>query len=138
MKTATLKLPSGAYLLYLNGESHFRLIDAFGSAYGETLFPDPMPADTAGTRDYVDHLLQAAAILSEQGEMVRRYLGYEAQPYLTDADMAGLWLILTPELLGKVASAVSAAIALGFDQSFTSSEDVDIGLLELEKKTPGQ
>lgn len=138
MKTATLRLPGGEYLLYLNGESHYRLIDAFGPDYGMALFPDPMPADAAGTRTYVDHLLQAAAILSEQGELVRRYLGYEDRPYITDGDMVGLRLILTPEQISRLASAVSAAIALGFDQSFANDADVDIGLLEIEKKTPGR
>lgn len=76
-------------------------------------------------------LCKAATILAEQGELCRRYLQYDPQRIPTEED---LQLLLTPMDILALRTTVMAAINDGYSGKTQEQGDVDLGLLELEKK----
>ena len=88
-----------------------------------------------GGRDSCSAACRAAAILSEQGELARRALGYDHAPMV---DAAAISATLSPKEAADLKLAVSAAISLGFGREISDEDDeVDLGLAELneQKKT---
>jgi activator of 2-hydroxyglutaryl-CoA dehydratase len=78
---------------------------------------------------------EAAAIMAEQGELVRRYLGYDAEP-ITTAE--AIQATTAPSEIPELAQAITASISLGFGREIDEEADeVDLGLVELnaQKKT---
>lgn len=72
---------------------------------------------------------KAAAILAEQGELVRRSLGYDPEPMVDEAAIAAL---MAPSDIVALKLAILSAISLGFGREVVDEDDeVDLGLAEL-------
>lgn len=129
MKSVTVTLAGQEFHLVFNGAAMFVFEDAFGgsSAYFQQ-------CGSAG-REGFGAVCRAAAILAEQGELVRRALGYDGGQ-IPDAEF---FLTCTgPMDMITLRRAVSTAILAGYGREVESGEDIDIGLQELEqKKTHG-
>ena len=72
------------------------------------------------------------AKLAEQGELTRRFQGHEPRDIITETEVK---LLLTPGDLPKAKLAVLRAMQQGFGREVEDDEPIDIGLLELQKKT---
>lgn len=71
--------------------------------------------------------------LAEQGELVRRHLGYNAGKFPTEHTFRAL---LKPREVPMARDAITEAVLLGFAREEPDEEKaVDMGLLELQKKT---
>ena len=102
----------------------------FSTEYGD-LFVDsfliPIPEFSAACK--------AAAILAEQGELVRRGLGYDPEP-MTDAETIAA--TMAPSEIAALKVAIPSALTLGYGREIEADADeVDLGLAELntQKKT---
>ena len=125
MKAAKITLAGQDYYLVFNGAAMFAFEDAFGgvNAYLEKA--------AAGSREGFEAVCEAAAILAEQGELARRALGYDKGPI---PDKALFLTCATPSDLVSLRQSSLDAILAGFGREVESEEDVDLGLLELERK----
>lgn len=125
MRAAKVTLSGREYYLAFNGAAMFEIEDAFGGAN------KLLDAMKGSSREAFDATCGAAAILSEQGELARRALGYENAPFLSE-DVAKA--LASPMETVLLRNAVSKAIFAGYDREVESDEDVDLVLLELERK----
>lgn len=125
MKAAKFTLAGQDYYLAFNSEAMFAFEDEFG---GSNAYFD---MTKNGGREAFSAVCKAAAILSEQGELARRALGYDSGPILT-AEQAGA--TTTPAEALMLRKAVMETIMAGYGREVESDEDVDVGLLELERK----
>ena len=84
-------------------------------------------------RDSFDNTVWLLVKLCQQGEAWRRHNGEDPQPMLsTDAAL----LLLGPMDVIRARAAIRAAYAMGFEREDPSEEEeIDLGLLELQKKT---
>lgn len=83
-------------------------------------------------KDAFDAICWYFAKLAEQGELTRRYQGHEPRDIITEAEVK---LLLTPNDFPAAKMAVLRAMQEGFGREVEDDEPVDIGLLELQKKT---
>lgn len=86
-------------------------------------------------RDGFTAACQVAAILSEQGELARRSLGYDPEPIVSEEEIAAS---MSPSDMIALKLAIPAAISLGYGREVDPENDeVDLGLAELnaQKKT---
>lgn len=90
-----------------------------------------LSAISAGGKKGFDALCKAVGILAEQGELVRRHLGYEPRPMVAEEDVRAAAL---PSDVGDLTERVINAVALGYKRDVENHEDVDLGLIELEQK----
>ncbi len=131
MKTIEFSMGQKKLHLYFNGEALIQCeaLDAGRDKAAPVWLDRIMQNDSEGR----ETLYAVAGILAQQGEAVRRCLCMDAER-TPSADE--LRLLLTPmQLLGLRASVI-AAIDDGYsadDKSGTG--DIDVGLMELEKKT---
>lgn len=127
MKTAEFRLGERTFTLCLNGAALFDLYDKFGQ-------DKPILDHIAGTdRASFDALCWMLAKLSEQGELVRRYEGHEAGKIPSEHFFR---TNLAPLEIARAKSAVTEAVARGFEREVPGEDArIDLGLLELEKKT---
>lgn len=125
MKAAKVTLAGQDYFLVFNGAAMFEFDDAFGgsSAYFENTKGDG--------REVYATVCKAASILSEQGELIRRSLGYDKGPILTEEQAL---ILAAPMEAARLRKAVMDAILAGYGREIEDDEDVDMGLLELERK----
>lgn len=129
MKAVTIELAGQTRYLCFTVEAMFQVNETCGSSV-ELLGAMGKPG-----RDGFAAACKAAAILTEQGELARRSMGYEPAPMATEEDIS---TTLTPERLVNLKNAIAAAIALGYGREVDPENDeVDLGLAELEaqKKT---
>lgn len=87
------------------------------------------------TREGFSAACKAAAILAEQGELVRRSLGYDPEP-MTDAETIAA--TMAPSEIAALKVAIPSALTLGYGREIEADADeVDLGLAELntQKKT---
>lgn len=118
------------YFLVFTGEAMFQIKEKYG---GIGPLMEQIERDT---REGFLAACSAAAIMAEQGELVRRRLGYDPGE-IPEADDFSL-LVLPHEIVG-LKNAVINAVALGFGREVkgSDSEEYDEGLAELnQKKTP--
>ena len=107
----------------------FEAEEAFGGSN------EMLSAISAGGKAGFDAHCKAVALLAEQGELVRRYMGYEPRLIIEERDIRA---IMTPADVGDLTQRVISAVTLGYRRDVESHEDVDLGLIELEqKKTKG-
>lgn len=125
MKAVKITLSGQDYQLAFTGEAMFIFEDVFGgtSAYFEQ--------SAGGGRDSLRAVCMAAAILAEQGELARRALGYDKGPIPTEEL---LMTCSTPADILLLRQAVLTAIMAGYGREVEGSGDVDLELVELEKK----
>ena len=128
MKAVKINLAGRVRYLAFTGEAMFQMRDKFG---GTSQLLDNMKADT---REGFSIACEAAALLAEQGELVRRNFGYDPEPIL-DASTAAT---AAPSEIVALKLAIPAAISLGYGREVEPENDeVDLGLAELDaqKKT---
>lgn len=131
MKTILFDLGAKRMHLFYNGEAMFAL-DALDEGI-EDGAPDWWQRAMQNTLDGKRLLCKVACVLAEQGELCRRYLGYDPERVPTEAELN---LLLTPMLHVKLRSAVALAVDEGLGSpSSDEDDDIDVGLAELEKKT---
>jgi len=127
MKAVKVKILGKEHYLAMNGEAMFTIQDEFGGAAAllEKIAPD--------TRESFIALCRAAAILAEQGELARRYLGYEPGEILKAEKL--IRLIQPPEIL-SLKQDIPRALTLGYGSEIDkkSKKEIDLVLLELNQK----
>lgn len=128
---------TGGYL-YRHGESEYWLVytaDAYftlNNEYGADFFQKIRPT----TSEAYEIALGCVCVLAEEGELCRRYMGYDAHDIPTVDELRRTIL---PDGIAPLKEAVINAVMAGLriDVPGKAGEDdvVDIGLLEYEKKT---
>lgn len=78
-----------------------------------------------------DAACHIAAIMAQQGELVRRYEGYD-KGRIPDADL--FRLTATPKEALEIKKAIIMAVQRGIGQEVESDKDVDLGLERLAAK----
>jgi len=129
MKAVKLTLAGREQHLAYTVEAMFQLEELFGGPM------ELLDAVSDMGREGFQAACKAAAVLSEQGELARRHMGYEPASPPSLEDIAAT---VTPSELPTLKLAVSSAISLGFGRDIEPENDeVDIGLAELneQKKT---
>jgi len=129
MKAVKINLAGRTRYLAFTVEAMFQIEEVFGGS-GELI-----EAIKPGTREGFSAACKAAAILAEQGELVRRGLGYDPEP-ITDAE--AIAATTAPSEIAVLKVAIPAALTLGYGREVESDVDeVDLGLAELntQKKT---
>ena len=112
------------YLLY-NGAALFAVQDHFDGK-------DLADIGQVDTREGFAELAALIAILSEQGELARRYMGHEAGEILSAE--AVLTLANFADMV-YLRHAVMQALLAGHQREI-EGEEIDLGLIELQKKEP--
>ena len=82
-------------------------------------------------REYFSTLCKIAAIMIEQGELVRRYMGYDPGNVI---DASTLEIAITPYTDITLRNAMMQAVVDGYSSEIRQTDEVDLGLLELQKK----
>lgn len=110
-------------LLY-NGAAMYAMRDVFGPDFAlvDAVAPD--------TREAFSTACTAAAIMAEQAELYRRYLGYDARPIITAREIE---VIIKPYQIPQMKSDIVDAMIAGLSREH-DPEEIDLGLLELMKK----
>ena len=130
MKAVEIKLNERGYYLAFNGEAMFKIQEDFGGS--ENLI-DILKQNT---RESFVTLCEVVAFLAEQGELVRRYMGYDPNETLKSETIKNS---VQPSDIFGLKLAVARAIALGYGREIdpSSKDEIDLGLNELkQKKTP--
>ena len=123
MKAVKINLAGRVRYLAFTGEAMFQMRDKFG---GTSQLLEDMKADT---REGFSIACEAAAILAEQGELVRRNFGYDPERMPTTAEIAAT---SAPSEIVALKLAIPAAISLGYGREVEPENDeVDLGLAEL-------
>lgn len=114
------------YWLVYTADAYFEINEKFGAD-----FTDKLRADN---RMAYDTAVGCLSILAREGELARRYMGYEQKPMLTEETIRRTTL---PKDIIEVKSSVLDCIIAGLrmEGNGDNSEPVDVGLLEYEKKT---
>lgn len=129
MKAVKINLAGRERYLVFTVEAMFQIQEEFGGTR------ELMEAIQGNGREGFAAACRAAAILSEQGELARRAMGYDPVP-VTDAATIGT--TMSPCEITALKMAVPSAISLGFGREIEAdSGEVDMGLAELneQKKT---
>jgi hypothetical protein len=126
MKAIEITLAGQKYYLAFTGEARYALNELCGDqSILELTRPD--------TRESLDYLCKAVSILIEQGELARRYMGYDKGSFLAPEAIKAM---LTPKDIHFLKIDLAKAIILGYGREIESDEkEVDLILQELEKKT---
>lgn len=112
------------YPLLMNGAAMFALRDLCGDS--------PVKAIMEDTADAMQTACRVACVLAEQGELLRRWQGYDPKDMLTPEEML---LSLTPNGVIRLKEAIANAVADGYQRSHEDeNQEIDIGLAELNKK----
>ena len=94
------------YTLCYTGEAFFSVSDIVGDGeISKALIPE--------NKEGLNRLCKVAAALSEQGELVRRYLGYEPSEMLDEEQIR---MLLPPTERVNLYNAVMSAIILGCER----------------------
>jgi hypothetical protein len=120
----TIKIGGIEYWLVYNAEAFFRVQEELGEDVAKKI--------VSPGRDGWETTIAAAIIMLEYGELCRRYLGYDAQKIPTSDDLR---IAVQPSDIVIFKNKVIDAMNKGFYREVESQEEVDEGLLELEKKT---
>ena len=112
--------------LCLNGQALFDLYDKFGT---KGFITDPIKGSGKKSFEAVCYYLFK---LSEQGELYRRWQGQTRGPVLTEQFFR---VNLAPHDVAAAKDAIRTAIVLGFQREEKETSDLDLGLVELQKKT---
>lgn len=126
MKIHEIDLCGQRLHLLLNGQALFDLYDIFGT---EGFLTDAL--ERSGKEGF-EAVCMFLAKLSEQGELWRRWQGMERGPFFPEQ-----WfrVHLAPHDVAPARAAILEAVRLGFAREAEEPHDVDLGLLELQKKT---
>lgn len=129
MRAVKLTLAGRERYLAYTVEAMFQLEARFGGTQ------ELIEAVSANSREGFQAACQAASVLAEQGELARRYMGYDCAPIPSAEEIAAT---TAPSGIAALKTAVASAVSLGFGREIEPENDeVDIGLAELneQKKT---
>lgn len=129
MNEVELTLEGHRLYLSCNAAACFDIYDAFG--YDRNIVDLIQAKGSVG----YGNTLRIASILSEQGELCRRWEGHDPQPFASVDELAR---IVTPLTYIKLKRAVMEAVKRGFLPTVENKARPrmsDRGLAELEKKT---
>lgn len=127
MKTFPYEHNGQTFHLCLNGAALFDIYDKFGT---KGFVTDHIKGTS---RKSFENTCWMLAKLAEQGELVRRYQGHEHGKFPTEQMFRAT---LSPLHVADARKAIGAAVALGFTREVEDEEEeVDLGLVELQKKT---
>lgn len=127
MKTVKFELSGKEYQLYMNGAAMFDCFDHFGTGVD---FIEKLAGDT---KESFDATCWCLGKFSEQGARVVLWETGEKVPVLTQQRAAAL---MRPMDLVRARTAIRAAYRAGFArEEAPDGEEIDTGLLELQKKT---
>lgn len=134
MKLVEFTLQEQTYHLLLTGAALFDAYDQFGDK------GDLLDRVSGTTRESFNDTVWMLVKLCQQGEAYRRHMGEEKLPMLTVE--SAMRTMLPPDVV-RARAAIRRAFAVGFGRTEENEErDVDLGLIELQKKTglalPGQ
>ena len=126
MKTHEFTIADQTWHLCLNGTALLNAYEKFGDK--ESLISHLEGTSKASFEATCCFLAE----LATQGELVRRYQGHNHGKIPTEQMFR---VILAPLDIAPAKNAVRVALALGFRREVDDGQPVDLGLLELEKKT---
>ena len=127
MKALKTKIGNCEYFLIYNAEAFFSLQDVLG----ETNIFEALEAP--GRVGY-DNLVKVAATLAEEGELTRRYYGYDKNEIPTEDFIRYSTGVLELPALRRD---VQYSIFLGLEQKIDDPDkEIDLVLQEIEKKKP--
>lgn len=127
MKLVEFTLQEQTYHLLLTGAALFDAYDRFGDK------GDLLDRVSGTTRESFEDTVWMLVKLCQQGEAYRRHMGEEKLPMLTVE--AAMRTMLPPDVV-RARAAIRSAFAVGFGRTEENEErEVDMGLLELQKKT---
>lgn len=113
------------YTLVYNAAAHYNSIEKYGE--GGLL---KAVADSGKTG--FDATCWALEELSTQGELIRRDMGYDRAEPIREADARKY---LRPVEIVAAKTAIIDAVTQGMETKVNSDREIDLGLLELQKKT---
>lgn len=114
------------YWLVCTADAYFEILETYGGEFGEKLLAGGLPG--------LECALGCLAILAREGELCRRYMGYEAQEFLNVEEIRRYNPVGDREVIvGAVLDAMQAGMRI--DKKEEDTGPVDIGLAEFEKKT---
>ena len=121
-KTVTATIRDRKYHLAYTAKAMFELMDLLGDK-------ELMRVMIEGYRD----ICQAAEIMSRAAEELRRYEGQDAGEILSADE---LMISARPVDLLELKTAMTQAVAYGYGREIENkTEEIDLGLAELQKKT---
>ena len=127
MKTLEYTLNGQTYHLCLNGAALFDIYEKFGN---KGFVTDHIKGTGKKSFSATCWIL---AKLAEQGELVRRYQGHAHGKFPSEQMFRTM---LKPMQVHEAKLAIHTAVALGFTREDAEEEpEVDLGLIELQKKT---
>lgn len=127
MKTVKYEFYGQTLHLRLTSAALYDIYDAYG--HDGSVF-DHITGSDRTSFDAACWYLQK---LAEQGELTRRWEGFEPSEI---PSLEQLRLLMTPADLIGAKLALVRAMNLGFGREIEDEEPVDLGLVEFEKKTP--
>lgn len=126
MRTVDFELNNQTWHLCMNGAALFDLYERFGDG-------DLLSHITGGGKEAYENTCTFLEKLAEQGELVRRYQGYDTGPLPTRHMFRTM---LSPKDFIRAKDAVAEAIVIAFGmEEKRGNGEVDLGLQEFEKKT---
>lgn len=125
MKFIKHDFDNNTYYLCFNGAAMFEINDLLGERQIVDLLTD-------NTVQGYRLTCKVLSILSEQGEAARRYLGYDVQKPLTVDEILS---IASPADVLLMKNAIMKAVAIGYGKEINEDDEIDTGLIELQKKT---
>ena len=129
MKAVKLTLAGRERYLCMTVEAMFQIQEIFGGS------AELMELVQEHTREGFAAACKAAAILAEQGELVRRSLGYDPEPMVSEEAIAAT---TAPGDIVALKLAIPRVISLGYGREVEPENDeIDLSLAELneQKKT---
>lgn len=127
MKTYEFKFNGQIYHLCMNGAALFDIYEKFGT---KGFVTDHIKG---GGKKSFGATCWMLAKLAEQGELVRRYQGFDKGPFITEQQLR---VLLSPLDVPEAKRAIEAAVRLGFRrEEDAAKKETDLGLIELQKKT---
>lgn len=126
MKVHEVDLCGQHLYLLLNGQALFDIYDKFGT---KGFITDPLKDNNKAGFEATCFFL---AKLCEQGELLRRWEGQTRGPVFSEQFFR---VNLAPREVAAAKDAILAAIVLGFRREEKETGDLDLGLVELQKKT---
>lgn len=127
MKLVKFDLQGTEYHLLMTGGALFEAYDRFGDK------GDMMERITGTDRESFDNTVWMLVLLAKHGEAYRRYMGEDATPMLS---VEAATKTMGPKDVIRARDAIRRAFAIGFErEELSEEEEIDLGLLELQKKT---
>lgn len=120
-----VKINGQQYNLLFNGAAMFAIRDKYQTDnISELIDGDSVIA--------FQRTCKIAVILAEQGELLRRFLGYDNRPMLSEQEILAT---VTPIGIMRLKNALASAMIEGYSRDVKDeNEEIDLGLAELNKK----